>query len=83
MSAGLFAAVSQCEPFFLTPSPLPLGEGVANAATRTFGYRSSHPAFSKNANASKLFPLPAGEGQGEGARVFFTDDQLLPLEFSV
>jgi ABC-type antimicrobial peptide transport system permease subunit len=57
------------------PSPLPLGEGESQAATREAGDHSVHGSTNMQQGGTHLeqarpsgLPLPAGEGRGEGER---------------
>jgi hypothetical protein len=58
--------------FLPHPGPLPLGEGETASALRKGGHAVSsgcHVAWVLSARESGAeFPLPAGEGQGEGER---------------
>jgi len=53
------------------PGPLPLGAGESKSGLHKYPRRDSRDTVSKITRQHNLFPLPAGEGQGEGEALGF------------
>jgi hypothetical protein len=63
------------------PCPLPLGEGKWHSALRKFAHWIYRMVRRKTGDPRTLFPLPAGEGQGEGEASRFLS-VLIPRKIS-
>jgi hypothetical protein len=59
--------------FLPHPCPLPLGEGETLPASYENLRLDWRSTYSKRRKLAWLFPLPAGEGQGEGERMIATN----------